>query len=1601
MRKRRRILAFVMAILMIISLVLPGAGSSSIQSRAEGNASEEEGTSERDVLTFDGTGFSVKLYYTGEAGIPEGSSLQARKLIQGTDEYEDYLNRVMDGLGDTAEKNKEGFFVDITILNSDGEEVEPAAPVKVDIHFDQPVEVSDPADTTMVHFAESGMEEVPVGTDRSGETVSGISFDTDSFSVYGFIYTVDFTYDGYTFSMPGSTDMLLSELFTVLGIDASVADVIEVTFTDDSLLKVEQQAGDWLLTSLAPFSSDEMLTVKLSDGTKYLLNVTDAVSTNLNDFITDVNIQAPKNDLGQYLVSPGEPYQIKFNFKETYTGPDNSIQFPSDGSSMTYTFPQGVVADDINKGLFNITVNFNNTNYVVRDNRYSIANGVMTVAFNASDPNFDKLNASAFASFGFNVTGRFGVNGDNTTSIKFTDELEKEIYLDTSNSVETAKSAVFDKDNGKINYTVSVKSTGKSENVTLHDRIAGSPAGLVSLDVSSLNVTSSTGNPVSVSGGISGNELNYTIPEMKNDEIITFTYSADVDVSSLTSVDGKYSGFAQNDVSVKSDGDPDGDTATVKTNIDYTPSIAKSEGQIAVTDAANKKYYVDWTITANENPVVSMGGTTITDTIPDGSSGIMKYAEDGLTIERYDASNQLVGTESVSWDSLLSKSDSSWAYKIPDTDPAYKYLIKYRTEVNSEGQTSSFNVTNNVTTSSGKGASGGKSLNPIGGEVILKKELENVDLDNMEISWKISFNVPEDGLNKAVVEDIIENNIWVDNHQLFEHVKDGSISITGLLAEESYVISDNGENKVITFYKDNAKTTPGLLAEARTVEISLKTEINPDRLEASKKNSWMKTHNNTVKLTANNSEKTTSASATVETPSIAKTVSPSGTRTVDGTELPIYKYEIVLSNVTSDVNEIEDTYDTTLLEPYFDANMMQYNTAWHICGGSIDYQGNKSNNTVAFIYTPTGLKFTTSAETMPHDASSPTGFYDRYRLEYYLTVKNKTALYTLNEMAAAVENGKYTIQNTAEWEGMPFTAETEFTYDALSKEILTADLKKTDEDIFADFRINVNPSGMMMNNGDDMRIVDTVNNLSVDLQSINVSPARDDVTWNMTGYDLVFNVPDGVALTITYRAKVMMSKLPESGASLSIPISNKVELFRGDTGEFGETVSRTAEYTNSGSGRADVPMIHIMKCEDGNMTKRLPNAVFQLLDENKDPLTDPDGNNLIFITGSVGDEKGIATVYGDHTVDGWSLVADTRYYLREIKAPEGYKLSGVDYAFSITEDGTTDYDNFIYHSGDTMLVRDELGADVVVNKTWSNGNANHASDNVIVKLQQKIGDGSYSDIIRKKNGADWEDAYSAENPWTVTLNAGNQWKATFADVPATVPESLPANVGDEYVAVDYRVVEISVNGTAPDAASVSYDRDCPNPGVGGTFTFNITNTAKAVGDLNVSKVLVSDLAADADQSFGFTVTLGDTSINGTYGDVTFIDGVATFNLKGGETKSAVGLPKGVTYTVAETEETNFTTSKTGDTGSISDTAATAEFTNTRKTGDLTVTKTVVSSTAADKTKNFSFTVTLDDTTISGTYGGMTFTNGVATFTLKDTESKTATGLPTSVGYTVA
>lgn len=91
-------------------------------------------------------------------------------------------------------------------------------------------------------------------------------------------------------------------------------------------------------------------------------------------------------------------------------------------------------------------------------------------------------------------------------------------------------------------------------------------------------------------------------------------------------------------------------------------------------------------------------------------------------------------------------------------------------------------------------------------------------------------------------------------------------------------------------------------------------------------------------------------------------------------------------------------------------------------------------------------------------------------------------------------------------------------------------------------------------------------------------------------------------------------------------------------------------------------------------------------------------------------------------------------------------------------------------------------------------------------------------------------------------------------------------------------------------------------------------------------------------------------------------------------------------------------------GAAERTVEAAVFTNTAKTGSLTVKKTVV---GGDSQREFGFTVALadrDGEPVSGTFGkgehAVTFADGKATFTLKDGGEKVITGLPVGAHYTV-
>ncbi|MBR3226232.1 MAG: prepilin-type N-terminal cleavage/methylation domain-containing protein [Atopobiaceae bacterium] len=199
----------------------------------------------------------------------------------------------------------------------------------------------------------------------------------------------------------------------------------------------------------------------------------------------------------------------------------------------------------------------------------------------------------------------------------------------------------------------------------------------------------------------------------------------------------------------------------------------------------------------------------------------------------------------------------------------------------------------------------------------------------------------------------------------------------------------------------------------------------------------------------------------------------------------------------------------------------------------------------------------------------------------------------------------------------------------------------------------------------------------------------------------------------------------------------------------------------------------------------------------------------------------------------------------------------------------------------------------------------------------------------------------------------------------------------------------------------------------------ITHWVKILS-LEISKKVVSEAAADYNEKFHFNVNLYNESINGTYGDITFTNGVANdVTIVAGPNnngrKVAQNLPQGTRYTVTEVENTGYTTNpqnlmRTGTIGEnlertdVDKYLSTAAFTNTRKLGNLAITKTVDSNDTIDPNEEFEFVVALGDKTINGTYGegdtAIEFVNGVANFALKNEGQKLATGLPSNVTYTV-
>ena len=223
---------------------------------------------------------------------------------------------------------------------------------------------------------------------------------------------------------------------------------------------------------------------------------------------------------------------------------------------------------------------------------------------------------------------------------------------------------------------------------------------------------------------------------------------------------------------------------------------------------------------------------------------------------------------------------------------------------------------------------------------------------------------------------------------------------------------------------------------------------------------------------------------------------------------------------------------------------------------------------------------------------------------------------------------------------------------------------------------------------------------------------------------------------------------------------------------------------------------------------------------------------------------------------------------------------------------------------------------------------------------------------------------------SIELNESNNWKGSFKDL------AKYSKSGSE---VAYTVAEDAVEGYS---SKVTGD-------AGRGFT--VTNTSTAKVSVPVEKKWVGPAAAKATvrlladgEDTGKSIELNESNNwKGSFKDL------AKYSKSGSE----------VAYTVAEDAVEGYSSKVTGDAGRG------FTVTNTLKTGELDVSKTVVAreGLAVDADKIFKFVVEATDAAgrkVSGAYGDATFEDGKATLKLKDGQTARITGLPAGTAYTV-
>lgn len=1054
-------------------------------------------------------------------------------------------------------------------------------------------------------------------------------------------------------------------------------------------------------------------------------------SADLKNFVTDVVFDGIVQDGdGNYIVNTNTEYGIALTFAET-----EDWQFDND-AELEYPIPQGLIVADLTKN-FDIAITDTEGTATLAGNTFRVESNKIYVKFNSTDAAvFDRLKAAANVKFKLEIKGKID---QTATELVFSDTITKKFKFETPKGLEIEKTAVHDKDNREVDYTVTVRSLGANTNVVIIDDNVGTA---LTLDTDKgITVTSDkrTLQPADYSIEYAVDKFAVTGLSLVDQEVLTITYSAKVDYNALKGTGSEDE--TKNIATVKSDENPEPKKAEHIAKVDMF-GIEKKSGRPQKVSEGSTKYYVTWTATINEDYLMKTGGVPIEDYISRGDNIVEFTSYEGISGIRVEVTKQDGSTETrdIPWtDSSIklkyrgnnpSNPIIGWTYTPPEADGNASYKIFSRTIVDTAGILGDTHMNNllrvgkRVTTPNLVISNTGQGPKPT---------KEAVSYNSQEIVWKITIPIRPEGYDDRVrlIDDM--PYVIVDQIKKEYHIDTFvDLTIEGLLEGESYTI--NNRNKPgeqyhgpdIEFFRNTGKTIKGLLPNPtgryRNIVVTIHTKVNQEWLDKAHEAGYATTtgaidpvHKNSASFRIGETGQVgMTARVTPKKQGMEKIYTGREKATIEGVSYPVFKYKVEIS-VPQDGEPIKDG---EIIADAFDTTYLKYYSGTAKVGGkhSASDPLNDTGGVVDVTDTADGMSM--KLTTLPKDGSGKA--YSIYVVEYSLIVKDKDALERLNRAATGQD---VSLENTAKWNGLESKKVATYRYEPIVDKTLT-DKPSSSNGYIATFRIALNEEGQDL-------IPNTDTYVAKDVLSKNLRLLPNTIRVVEGGYVLDYDyaqgtntvefrgIPDKQSVVIEYQAEVL-------GKGENVPFSNTVTV-----GSYEKKIEETVSFSASGGGSASNPSITIVKTDkdkdENNDIKYLEGVEFQLFYKrvgvsDATPVTDKNGKEVKFTTGT----DGKVLIIGDQAALGWALWADGRtYLLKETKTPTGYKPLAEPIEFVLAENpsNTTEYK---ITGAEINITNERPKTSITVTKVW-NG-VTGTKPTVSFELYRKIDGGNFEKV---------------------------------------------------------------------------------------------------------------------------------------------------------------------------------------------------------------------------------------------------------------------------------